>query len=1077
MDTPQIKPNSHRILCRLKDFQNKTVQYVYRRLYEDEDRVDRFLIADEVGLGKTFVARGVLALAVDRLWNQPDPIDILYICANRDIAQQNLNRLNITDQKNLELVSRLTLLPLHTTQMQKRKINLVSFTPGTSFDLKSREGLADERVLIYYILRREWGFGEKAGYKNLFQCNVGKDNWRNMLESFKEKDFDRHLGDRYLDLLKRREIHLQVENLADRFSHYRKYISEDDKQSRLKLIGELRALLAECCVKALEPDVVILDEFQRFKYLLDEEDEVSQLAQAVFNYPQVKIILLSATPYKMYTMFHEREEEDHYADFFRTVRFLFNSHIRTEAFETDLEKFRKVLLEKDRSLSPEVLTLKKSLEDKLRKVMVRTERLSASARHGNMIQEVFYPSASLRPEDIRAYSELDELAEELKEREPLEYWKSAPFFLNTMERDHYKIKRRLTECCLTNEKPDLVESIRKSRFGLLHQETVNQYHEINPLNSRLRMLQEWKVSSGSWMLLWMPPAFPYYRSPGSSPYADPNLASITKSLIFSSWQFVPKTIAMLSSYEAERQMVQAWDRQARYTTERTKRRPLLNFTVSESRLTGMSVFAMIYPCLTLARLIDPLEIAAHLTGSDGELPTQEAVLEAITRRVENLLFPIIGIHLKKTGPPDQRWYWAAMALLDKKNFFEDFSKWLNAPNGNLSWSSLIKGKEDHDSRFTEHVNSFKEYFTGGMELGRPPEDLSQVLAKITMASPAVTSLRSFLRLGTTGSEGLMEPNILFSAAKVAIGFRSLFNSPETISLIRSLNPGEDTRYWETALDYCTSGNLQSVMDEYVHILRESLGLADTTGDKLVGGVADEIFNAVSIRTVALKWDEFNVGEDSKEIEIKQHSLRCRYALRFGDGTGEEEGQETRKDQIRTSFNSPFRPFILGTTSIGQEGLDFHQYCHEIYHWNLPSNPVDLEQREGRIHRYKGHVIRKNLALDYPLHKFKNQIESLSDPWEIIFNQAKTDRGSEENELVPYWLYNVKNGYKITRHLPALPFSKEKTQYEYLCQALVLYRLVMGQPRQEDLLDFLNKNINNSEELKSLNYYRIDLSPQ
>ena len=53
--------------------------------------------------------------------------------------------------------------------------------------------------------------------------------------------------------------------------------------------------------------------------------------------------------------------------------------------------------------------------------------------------------------------------------------------------------------------------------------------------------------------------------------------------------------------------------------------------------------------------------------------------------------------------------------------------------------------------------------------------------------------------------------------------------------------------------------------------------------------------------------------------------------------------------------------MLASTSVGQEGLDFHTYCHAIVHWNLPSNPVDLEQREGRIHRYKGHAVRRNVA--------------------------------------------------------------------------------------------------------------------
>lgn len=48
-------------------------------------------------------------------------------------------------------------------------------------------------------------------------------------------------------------------------------------------------------------------------------------------------------------------------------------------------------------------------------------------------------------------------------------------------------------------------------------------------------------------------------------------------------------------------------------------------------------------------------------------------------------------------------------------------------------------------------------------------------------------------------------------------------------------------------------------------------------------------------------------------------------------------------------------------SRSEEGLDFHRYCHAVVHWNLPSNPIDLEQREGRVHRYKGHAVRKNVA--------------------------------------------------------------------------------------------------------------------
>jgi ERCC4-related helicase len=68
--------------------------------------------------------------------------------------------------------------------------------------------------------------------------------------------------------------------------------------------------------------------------------------------------------------------------------------------------------------------------------------------------------------------------------------------------------------------------------------------------------------------------------------------------------------------------------------------------------------------------------------------------------------------------------------------------------------------------------------------------------------------------------------------------------------------------------------------------------------------------------------------------------------------------------VIAAFNSPFWPFVLASTSVGQEGLDFHHYSHAVVHWNIPANPVDLEQREGRVHRYQGHAVRRNVAAGY-----------------------------------------------------------------------------------------------------------------
>ena len=90
-----MKPDADRTLASLKDFQRATVDYVFHRLWLAEDQVKRFLVADEVGLGKTMVAKGVIAKTVEHLWDTDKRIDIVYICSNSQIARQNLSRLNV----------------------------------------------------------------------------------------------------------------------------------------------------------------------------------------------------------------------------------------------------------------------------------------------------------------------------------------------------------------------------------------------------------------------------------------------------------------------------------------------------------------------------------------------------------------------------------------------------------------------------------------------------------------------------------------------------------------------------------------------------------------------------------------------------------------------------------------------------------------------------------------------------------------------------------------------------------------------------------------------------------------------
>ena len=201
-------------------------------------------------------------------------------------------------------------------------------------------------------------------------------------------------------------------------------------------------------------------------------------------------------------------------------------------------------------------------------------------------------------------------------------------------------------------------------------------------------------------------------------------------------------------------------------------------------------------------------------------------------------------------------------------------------------------------------------------------------------------------------------------------------------------------------------------------------------------------------------------------------MRSQFELRLAEERTEDGGR-TRSSEVRDAFNSPFWPFVLATTSVGQEGLDFHLYCHAVVHWNLPGNPVDLEQREGRVHRYKGHAVRRNLAK-----AFGNEVlhDPAADPWATLFETGRRARGPTDNDLVPYWIFTTSDGAKIERHVPALPLSREVGQEKALQRTLAAYRLAFGQPRQEDLVAYLGDRLPPDELAALAEQLRIDLTP-
>lgn len=1028
-------------LAQLKRFQRKTVDYVFDRLH-GPDQMRQFLVADEVGLGKTMVARGIVAKTIEMLWPTAKRIDIVYICSNQSIAAQNLNRLNVMGKEAMALPTRITLMPLRMREkntINPNGVNFISLTPGTTFNLHSSNGVMEERALLLRLLEP---LAPVASLKNAFQVGAKRKNWNWQVSQMNLDGIEKTIVRRFQSTVSKNKVLMaELAEVCELFGTYRKKYPKPSNLARTSLVAKLRKALSHACVMALQPDLIILDEFQRFRELLSGDDDAAELARALFEYGDqetgARTLLLSATPYKMLTLSEDSPDDgNHYEDFLKTIGFLHGrDRASAVADELDIEmrRFRRFLQDLP-AATKQAKRARKDIEARLKKVMSRTERVDSTIERDSMLSEPPM-EAKIAAEDLRQAMVAAQVARCAGAPEIIEYWKSAPYLLNFM-RD-YKLKKLLKEA-VAKPDPVLVAAVAEAEALALRMDDIEAYKPVEPGNARLRALMSDLFDAKLDQHLWISPSLAYY---GEAAKARP----LTKALVFSAWQMVPDALAALISYEAERRMGAA-DTKLAYS-DAAKRRPLQFRLDTNDRPAALRTLNLIYPSPFLAELGDPLSVFA----AAAHRPTTEEMRNALRQKLAEHLAKLPKAKDGKTSSA-RDWEWSIAVLLDAA-----------AGNGGPEWlRSGAFAATGNEAGFRDHVNELSaaqgiNENGGGAAL--------ELIIDIALGSPAVCAVRALKRIAPELAWDA--PQLLEAAAHVAWGFRTLFNQHETVALLRHES---DEHYWRSVLAHCVAHNLQSVLDEYAHYLVEGEGLVTKSPTERASGVAKAMVSALSIRPSQIEVDDVR-AENGRLVFKKPIKMRGRFAMRLAELT-DEEGGAVRLSTVREAFNSPFRPFVLATTSIGQEGLDFHPYCHRVYHWNLPGNPVDLEQREGRVHRFKGHAVRLNVAEAHADAVRKGR-KPPTDPWAAMFAAARRATKSRD-ELIPYWIFE--GSTKVERRVPLIPLSREEKRLQWLKRSLTVYRLAFGQPRQDDLLAHLVRLVGEGFDVSEFDELQIRLRP-
>jgi hypothetical protein len=972
-------------MTKLQAFQEATVAAAVDALSNPEG-FRRFLVADEVGLGKTVVARAI----AERLKRPGKSFNIFYLCPSLEIAAQNRDKFGaLTGLSRAEQISgadRLS-LSLSSPPPLGNGFRIFSLTPETSLPSwkpGSRTGRKLERTLIWNLVRRS--------YPELAQKLRTLDRDRNKSTPiFEPSSEDVSLLARSFDRGLRAVFDCANAPLESRIGSWL-----DDRKDILEFVSRSRSALAYAALdrRVTSPDLLILDEFHRYadliipaptrgpnKPLAIERKRIHELLIAHLldgrDGQTPATLLLSATPYKLSRLDGSQiNPGDRYGSLIKLVAYLYGANGSDVARKTtaSIKEYHQALISRaDRTqITSRIVSAKSKLEVILRPVMARTER--ALAVKDDLFVRQPIPTAT-KTADIEIFRHL---ARSVADRDPnlrpwtTPLWSSVPYPAQTLH--GYAVWKALSKA------PRARITIDNSR--------------ADPAHPQYRAFSGAVIDETALQLPWLKPSLPWWKLEGAW---EATAQSAGKILLFSKFRAVPTALSALLSMPVDEIALDSKSKQRTKGKAQSYLRPSVGL--------NHALLAMFTPWPSLSSAIEPKKRA-----DAGIASIQSDATRQLRKWLEQKGVPI------RKGRSRKVWELAlGLETIGRPQAAKQLKRTFVAPalqTTLAAWSMPPRIESISDA-----------------EIKR--------LAIFLLSAPGAVVARSFGRHGISFFEG----DGSIDEKVVRQIFRFCWTNLRTYlgqRYFRRVILGRSAKgsYPKSLMAAVLKGGLEAVLDE-------QLALLGVLGDKRDAELVSELVSGLLDRPGLVR-----IRRKGTDSPVRVHAAVPFAGGERRGGGHDRKDEKLRSDTLRRAFNSPFWPHVLSTTSVGQEGLDFHYWCDKIVHWDLPLGPVEFEQREGRISRYSSLTVRRSFVKQHAAAAYD------APPGKSPFNELFDAAHRAEDDGIGLQKWWTPLSEKPTSFTFDWNFSVRKSRFAKLRTELMYYRLGIGQPDPEAFIELL-----------------------